>query len=678
VALESLETDFQQDLNGDGVGVAQTVDTIAPSPSITSKGGIINHAAQTVAGTIDVADAGLTVWIFDGVTLLGTVSPAADGSWSKLVTLSGQGVHALTAKATDAAGNAGSSFAVDWTLDSIAPTLSITSGDHILTNAASQTVTGTIDVADAGLSVSIFDGTTLLGTVTPAASGTWSTQVTLPGEGYHWITAQATDAAGNVGTSPAVTYAFNVITIETFGLTTLDREADKYFMRDHSASGPGLAYRGAAVSPGEFGPWTPIGAEKTADGYEIAWKNGALDQYSIWLADNNGNMLSNPTGVVGGSDFALQAYETSFQQDLNGDGVIGVQTTVIETHGGLRLVHEANRLALLDSSNNGPMLSFQGAPIVDGEFGDWVTIGAEKAGSDYEIAWKEGSLDQYSIWLADNNGNMLSNPTGVVGGSDFALQAYETSFQQDLDGDGMVGVQTTVIETHGATRLMHEANRLALLDGNNNGPMLSFRGAPVVDGEFGDWTAIGAEKIANGYEIAWKNGSLDQYSIWLADNNGSMNSNPSGVVGGSDFALQSYEASFQQDLNGDGTTGVVTSVIESFGATKLVHEANRLAMLDDASNGPTLMFQGAPVTDGEFGNWTAIGAEKTSSGYEVAWKNGSLDQYSIWLADNNGNMFNNPTGVVGGSDFALQSYEPSFQQDLNGDKRIGLAVPPLG
>jgi serralysin len=44
------------------------------------------------------------------------------------------------------------------------------------------------------------------------------------------------------------------------------------------------------------------------------------------------------------------------------------------------------------------------------------------------------------VWTADANGNMLSNPTGVVSGSSATLQALEPSFSQDLNGDGMIGL----------------------------------------------------------------------------------------------------------------------------------------------------------------------------------------------------------------------------------------------
>jgi serralysin len=77
---------------------------------------------------------------------------------------------------------------------------------------------------------------------------------------------------------------------------------------------------------GQFGAWTPIGAEATATGYEVAWKVTGADQYTVWKADSNGNYVSSLVGVVSGSNPAFEALEPSFHQDLNGDGVIGVPT----------------------------------------------------------------------------------------------------------------------------------------------------------------------------------------------------------------------------------------------------------------------------------------------------------------------------------------------------------------
>ena len=95
------------------------------------------------------------------------------------------------------------------------------------------------------------------------------------------------------------------------------------------AGGPAveLSYGGAPAVAGQFGGWTPIGAEQTANGYEVAWKVTGSDQYTVWSTDANGNYLSSAFVSASGSSAELQSFEPSFQQDLNGDGTIGVPST---------------------------------------------------------------------------------------------------------------------------------------------------------------------------------------------------------------------------------------------------------------------------------------------------------------------------------------------------------------
>ena len=67
-------------------------------------------------------------------------------------------------------GNTGSA-SLNFTLDTTAPVVAITSAGGA-TNQASQTISGTVDVADAGATVTILDGTTAVGSAVVQANGT--------------------------------------------------------------------------------------------------------------------------------------------------------------------------------------------------------------------------------------------------------------------------------------------------------------------------------------------------------------------------------------------------------------------------------------------------------------------------------------------------------------------------
>ena len=121
--------------------------------------------------------------------------------------------------------------------------------------------------------------------------------------------------------------------IEANGSTHFTAVGDHFFLYDGSGSGPSLKYAGTDVVAGQFGAWTPIGAEQTATGYEVAWKVTGADQYTVWNTDSSGNYITNLVGAVSGTSDALESFEPVFHQDLNSDGLIGPPTTVIEANG---------------------------------------------------------------------------------------------------------------------------------------------------------------------------------------------------------------------------------------------------------------------------------------------------------------------------------------------------------
>ena len=255
----------------------------------------------------------------------------------------------------------------------------------------------------------------------------------------------------------------------------------------------------------------------------------------------------------------------------------------IEAFGATRLVKVGNNYQLLDASNGGATVKYQGGVVTAGQFGAWTPLGAEKVGTGYQMVWQNGSADQYLVWSTDSNGNWKSQ-TDVGTGSSYALQSLEAALQQDFNHDGTTGLKTTTLETAGATDLVQVANEFFLRDGAGSGPSLKYGGSDVVAGQFGAWTPLGAEKVGTGYQMVWQNGSADQYLVWSTDSNGNWKSQTD-VGTGSSYALQSLEAALQQDFNHDGTTGLKTTTLETAGATDLVQVANEFFLRDGAGSG---------------------------------------------------------------------------------------------
>jgi 20S proteasome alpha/beta subunit len=366
-------------------------------------------------------------------------------------------------------------------------------------------------------------------------------------------------------------------TLEASGSTNLVEDGINYFLQPNSGSAVKLSYAGAPVVDGQFdqfgGHWVPIGAEQTATGFEVAWKITGADQYTVWYTDNSGNYVSSVFDVATGSSATLQSLETSFQQDLNGDGWIGLPPppppTVIESFGSTSLVAGGSNYFLDPNGGSAVALSYGGAPVVAGQFdqfgGHWVPIGAEQTANGFEVAWEITGADQYAIWYTDSSGNYLSSVFDDAAGSSAVLQSFETSFEQDLNGDDSIGLApplpAAVIEDFGSTALVEDGSFYYLQPHGGSAAALSYGGAPVVDGQFdqfgGHWVPIGAEQTATGFEVAWKIAGADQYTVWNTDNSGNYLSSAFDVASGTSTPLQSFETIFHQDLNGDGYLGLV-------------------------------------------------------------------------------------------------------------------------
>ena len=122
-----------------------------------------------------------------------------------------------------------------------------------------------------------------------------------------------------------------------------------YFLQSVGAAAVELSNGGAPVTFGEYGAWTPIAAQQTATGYEVAWEEVGADQYGVWDTDSSGNYVSAPIGSVLGTSAALESMEPSFNHDLNGDGIIGIpppsDATVIESSGSTSLLAVREQLS---------------------------------------------------------------------------------------------------------------------------------------------------------------------------------------------------------------------------------------------------------------------------------------------------------------------------------------------
>ena len=462
----------------------------------------------------------------------------------------------------------------------------------------------------------------------------------------------------------------------SFGSTSLTQVWYNYFLDNSSGSGPELKQNGADVVVGQFGGWVPIGAVQTASGYDVAWELPGANEYTVWTVDSNGNYLSSD-GILSGTSTTLESFAPIFGQDLNGGGVTGTPTVIqadTSSFGSTSLTQVWYNYFLDNSSGSGPELKQNGADVVVGQFGGWVPIGAVQTASGYDVAWELPGANEYTVWTVDSNGNYLSSD-GILSGTSTTLESFAPIFGQDLNGGGVTGTPTVIqadTSSFGSTSLTRVWYNYFLDNSSGSGPELKQNGADVVVGQFGGWVPIGAVQTASGYDVAWELPGANEYTVWTVDSNGNYLSSD-GILSGTSTTLESFAPIFGQDLNGGGVTGTPTVIqadTSSFGSTSLTRVWYNYFLDNSSGSGPELKRNGADVLVGQFGGWVPIGAVQTASGYDVAWELPGANEYTVWAVDSNGN-FLSCIAIWSGTSTTLESFEPTFGQDLNGDGVIG-------
>ena len=246
------------------------------------------------------------------------------------------------------------------------------------------------------------------------------------------------------------------------------------------------------------------------------------------------------------------------------------------------------------------------------------------------------------VWNIDANGNFTSAATGILSATSFALESLETTFGEDLNGDGTTGPTTSQIATNGVTNLDAVANQFQLNPaGGGTGPFLTLNGSPVTNTQFpAGYTPVGAVQTATGYEVAfWNNDVGGRTSLWSGTPTPTATSPapPPPVLSGASTELAGVEGNFGDGKFTGATVGPAkASSIADNGTTTLNSVGNLFELTSDASGtGPLLELNGSVVTQGQFAAGP-VGALWTGDGYEVAF--GGTGRLAVWNTDANGNF----------------------------------------
>lgn len=207
--------------------VAPVITILSPS-----SGAYVSNSQQPVVFTVTDEDGGSGVDL-DSVAVILDGTAVAAGTITRTAITNGysftytpasamsDGSHTVQVSASDNDGNAATAKSTTFTVDTVPPTLNVTSPtDGLVTNSSSVNVAGsTNDAASSPVTIAIKLNGTDQGSVTVASDGSFSKSVTLA-EGSNTIIVTATDAAGKTSSvTRTVTLDTSVPAIQSASIT---------------------------------------------------------------------------------------------------------------------------------------------------------------------------------------------------------------------------------------------------------------------------------------------------------------------------------------------------------------------------------------------------------------------------------------------------------------------------
>jgi len=317
-------TDAAGNAGGAGASPSLTYDTSAPAapaaPDLatasdsgnSSTDNVTNVMHPTFGGAAGSAEAGATIRVYDGASLIATTTAFGDGSWSVASNVNlAQGQHTISATATDAAGNASAaSAALTVTIDATPPATQVVaaalsndsgaSATDMITSQANQIISGVLSAslgAGEQVYVSLDNGQSWTTASATVGSNTWSLAATLGGSGV--LQVRVIDAAGNAGTAYTHAYVLDTTAPAAPSTPDLDAGSDTGISNGDDITGntmptfSGSAEVGATVTL--YDGATAIGSAVATDGSwqitsEVALGQGshAITAVAADLAGNRG------------------------------------------------------------------------------------------------------------------------------------------------------------------------------------------------------------------------------------------------------------------------------------------------------------------------------------------------------------------------------------------------------
>jgi hypothetical protein len=314
--LTATDTDTSGQTGAASAAFSVTIDThvpAAPTLAAYSQAGAAVGSTTSLTDLVlkGTAEAGSTIDVFDGGKQIGTAATSSAGAWSFDTGTLSTGSHSYTATAIDVAGTAGTASAADVisVTTPLTPAPAPAATPIEFTNVSYSSGTATIKgTADAYSQVKLYDGTTLLGTATASANGTWSLTKSHLSNTLHTITAQELDSTGHV-----VETSSGAVVLAASNTSMFTGTGGDDFLFSSSSD-----LNDTFVFASNFGHSTIQGFTATGSGHDtVQFSNSVFDSFASVLSHasqvgqdvviSTGNetlkLLNTKLGALSGQDF---------------------------------------------------------------------------------------------------------------------------------------------------------------------------------------------------------------------------------------------------------------------------------------------------------------------------------------------------------------------------------------
>ena len=447
--------------------ITQVVDDVPARTGALNANDTTNDTTPTLNGT---AEPNSTVTIRLDGTAIGTAVADTNGAWTFTPTTPiGDGQHTLTAVATDSTGNTSpASGGFTFTVDTVPPpaaTIATVTDDV-------GGIQGTLDSGDttddtqpllqgsapAGTVITVYDGTTLLGTATLNGSGGWSFSPTTPlTDGPHTLTVYATDAGGNVTVSSPFELVVDTVPPATPAIPTITVNPD---------GGPTQT----PLNPGETTRDTTPTLSGTGNPGETVTIYIDGDKFDDVVVDGTGNWSWTPTTPLPSGTYDITLTVTNMDGTGNESAPSIPVSITIDTDPPVApeppvitdsVSQITGPVADGETTNDPrPILSGTGTPdelitiydSVDG--GPTTAVGSVTVDSNGNWSWRPGSdiaegSHEYTATATDEAGNVSDPSTGITITVDTVAPA--TPVIGAIDGKPDDGITSDATPTVGGT-----------------------------------------------------------------------------------------------------------------------------------------------------------------------------------------------------------------------------------